>query len=66
MVFLDPVGVPMKYDQLQIYKDFVGKTACRMEVVGTGRTIDSARMGDKWKHDLLKIVRHGRKALPFT
>ena len=32
MVFLDPVGVPMKYDQMQIYKDIVGTAHCRIHI----------------------------------
>ena len=32
MVFLDPTGVPMKYDQLGIIKDAVGTASCRIAV----------------------------------
>ncbi len=32
MVFLDPQGIPIKYDMLQIYKDAIASTACRIAV----------------------------------
>ena len=32
MVFLDPAGIPMKYDQLEIYKDAIGTAECRIAI----------------------------------
>ena len=32
IVFIDPSGIPMKYDMLQIYKDIIGAGACRIAV----------------------------------
>jgi len=68
MVFLDPQGIPIKYDMLQIYKDAIASTACRIAVDVPGQTkhtwqktgllIDSDTFGDAWKRDICKGVDH--------
>ena len=65
MVFLDPVGMPLKYDQLQVYRDIVGTSACRIEVDSEGKTRgswhptglafhtdDHPSLDAKWRKDL--------------
>ena len=63
MVFLDPTGIPMKYDMLQIYKDAIGTASCHIFVdapsknswQNTGLVIDTtkvASLGDDWKRAL--------------
>ena len=65
MVMMDPVGVPMKYDQLQVYKDFVGKTACRISIdAQTQKTwrhagcIDTSGLSEKMKRDISRGADH--------
>jgi hypothetical protein len=71
MVFLDPAGMPLKYDQLQVLKDNVGTAACRIQVDAAGRTQGSWRptgvafntdedptLDDKWRRDLSLGVDH--------
>ncbi len=71
MVFLDPVGMPLKYDQLQVYRDIVGTSACRIEVDAEGKTRgswyptrlafhtdDHPSLDDKWRKDLSLGAEH--------
>ena len=69
MVFLDPTGIPIKYDMLQIYKDAIGTAACRISVDAlyknswqkTGLIIDTAKdltLDDNWKRDISKGADH--------
>ena len=71
MVFLDPTGVPMKYDQLRIFKDIVGTARCRIEVDAQGRAsntwrrtnvvIDTANeptLNDEWRRDISRGTDH--------
>ena len=65
MVFLDPAGMPLKYDQLQVFRDIVGTAACRIQVDAAGKTYGSwhptglafntdgdPTLDDKWRKDL--------------
>ena len=71
MVFLDPEGMPLKYDQLQVFKDIVGTAACRIKVDAAGQTLGSWQptglsfdttqhpsLDDKWRRDLSRGVDH--------
>ena len=68
MVFLDPTnGIPMKYDQLAIYKDAIGTAECRIRVDvpdnkswrSSGLTIDpKEEMDEQWKLDISKGAEH--------
>ena len=71
MVFLDPAGMPLKYDQFQILKDIVGTAACRIHVDRAGKTFgswhptgfslntaDEATMDDKWRRDICAGADH--------
>ena len=69
MVFLDPTGIPMKYDMLQIYKDAIGTASCRIAVDAqykntwkkTGLVIDTAKdpsFDESWKRDISKGADH--------
>ena len=66
-VFLDPAGIPIKYDQMEIFKDAIGTAACRIAVdiphhkswKASGLVIDTDREFDeKWKHDMTKGAEH--------
>ena len=43
MVFLDPTGVPLKYDQLQVLKEMVGVSARRIEIDAGGKAPNTWR-----------------------
>ena len=67
MVFLDPTGIPIKYDQMEIFKDAIGAASCRIAVdvpyqkswKRSGLVIDTNTVFDeKWKHDISKGAEH--------
>ena len=67
MVFLDPTGIPIKYDQLEIFKEAIGTASCRISVDAshqnawqiTGLVIDTKKdLGDDWKRDISKGADH--------
>ena len=66
MVFLDPTGIPIKYDMLEIFKDAIGTATCRIAVDApyknswrnTGLVIDTKDMDDTWKQDISKGSDH--------
>ena len=71
MVFLDPSGIPLKYDQLRIYKEVVATCHSRIEVDAqgvlpntwrkTGCVIDTANepgLDESWQKDVSKGADH--------
>ena len=66
VVFLDPAGIPMKYDQLEIYKDAVGTAECRIAVdvpnkdswQTSGLVVNTKDMDDAWKQDISQGATH--------
>ena len=73
LVVLDPSGVAVKYDQLQILSNIVGSSAARIQVVdyqqpgsskwqrARSRTIDFREVesfDDSWKNDIVAGTKH--------